>query len=89
MVLLINIYTYQDREYIIRTMNTKHAQLVTKPYTYRYSCSRLHTRLDSVALSTFVIKMLRQCYPALGNKLDLNTAWRPYEVALKVGEMIT
>ena len=27
-------YTYQDLDYIIRPMNTKHAQLVTKPYTY-------------------------------------------------------
>ena len=38
-------YTYQDHEYIIRAMNTKHAlyiQLVTKPYTYGSSCSRLH-----------------------------------------------
>jgi len=31
-------YAYQDCECIFRT---KHAQLVTKPYTYRYSCSRL------------------------------------------------
>jgi len=44
-------YTYQDSEYIIRAMNTKlsmlsaHActfSLVTKPYTYGSSCSRLH-----------------------------------------------
>ena len=56
-------YTYQDREYIIRAMNTKHAQsqLETKPYTYGSSCSRLHIQLHSVILSTFVIKLLRQC----------------------------
>jgi len=64
-------YTYQDCEYIIRAMNTKHAQcrclyclyiqLVTKPYTYGSSCSRLHVQLHSVILSTFVIKFLRQC----------------------------
>ena len=61
--------TYQDREYIIRAMNTKlsmlsaHAYipLVTKPYTYGSSCSRLHVQLHSVILSTFVIKFLRQC----------------------------
>jgi len=40
-------YTYQDREYIIRTRNTEHAQLVTKPYTYQFFCSWLHTRLHS------------------------------------------
>ena len=40
-------------------------QLVTKPYTCRFSCSRLHTKLHSVTLSTFVIKLLRQCYLAL------------------------
>jgi len=39
-----------------------------------FSCSRLRTRLHSVALSTFVIKLLR---PAL---VDLNPSWRPYEV---------
>jgi len=43
-------YTYQDSEYIIRTMNTEHAQLVREPYTYRLSCSWLHTRLHSDAL---------------------------------------
>ena len=60
--------TYQDREYIIRAMNTKHAQctclyiqLVTKPYAFGSSCSRLNVRLRSVILSTFVIKLLRQC----------------------------
>jgi len=36
MIMGFHEYTYQDREYIIRAMNTKHAQsqLVTKPYTY-------------------------------------------------------
>ena len=47
-------YTYQDREYIIRTMNTEQVQL-------RFSCSWLYTRLHSDALRTFVIKLLRQC----------------------------
>ena len=41
-------YTYQDHEYIIRTMNTEHAQLVKE-------------LVHSDALSTFVIKLLRQC----------------------------
>ena len=63
-------YTYQDCEYIIRTMNIMHAsallyiQLVAKPYTCgfpapgcKYDCA--------LVLSTFVIKLLRQCYPAL------------------------
>jgi len=36
-------------------------QLVTKPYTYGSSCSKLHVQLHSVILSTFVIKLLRQC----------------------------
>ena len=27
-------YTYQDREYIIRNMNTEHAQLVREPGVY-------------------------------------------------------
>ena len=55
-------YTYQDCEYIIRTMNTEHAQLVreTYMYTYQFSWSCLHTRLHSDALSTFVIKLFRQ-----------------------------
>ena len=68
MIMGFHEYTYQDREYIIRAMNTKHAQctglyiqLVTKPYTYGSSCSRLHVQLHSVILSTFVIKFLRQC----------------------------
>jgi len=67
MIMGFREYTYQDREYIIRAMNTKHAQctclyiqLVTKPYTYGSSCSRLHVQLHSVILSTFVIKFLRQ-----------------------------
>jgi len=34
-------YTYQDREYIIRTMNTQHTGLIREPYTYWSSCSRL------------------------------------------------
>jgi len=49
MIMGFHEYTYQDSEYIIRAMNTKHArctcliiQLVTKPYTYGSSCSRLH-----------------------------------------------
>ena len=68
MIIGFHEYIYQDREYIIRAMNTKHAQctclyfqLVTKPYTYGSSCSRLHVQLHSVILSTFVIKSLRQC----------------------------
>ena len=68
MIMGFHEYTYQDPEYIIRAMNTKHAQctclyiqLVTKPYTYGSSCSRLHIRLHSVILSTIVIKLLRQC----------------------------
>jgi len=35
-------------------------QLVTIPYTYSSPCSKLHTRLHSFILSTFVIKLLRQ-----------------------------
>jgi len=35
-------YTYQDHEYIIRTMNTKHAQLLTKPYTYQFLLLAVH-----------------------------------------------
>jgi len=68
MIMGFHEYTYQDREYIIRAMNTKHTQctclyiqLVTKPYTYGSSCSRLHVQLHSIILSTFVIKFLRQC----------------------------
>jgi len=41
MIMGFHEYTYQDREYIIRAMNTKHAQctclyvqLVTQPYIY-------------------------------------------------------
>jgi len=67
MIMGFHEYTYQDREYLIRAMNTKHAQctglyiqLVTKPYTYGSSCSRLHVQLHSVILSTFLIKFLRQ-----------------------------
>ena len=55
-------------------------QLVTKPYTYGFYCSRLHIRLHSVILSTFVMKLLRQCWPALANKSHLNTTWSPCEV---------
>jgi len=63
MIMGFHEYTYQDREYIIRAMNTKHAQsqLVTQPYTYGSSCFRLHVQLHSVIPSTFVIKLLRQC----------------------------
>jgi len=64
MIMGFHEYTYQDREYIIRAMNTKlsmYIQLVTKPYTYGSSCYRLHVQLHSVILSTFVIKFLRQC----------------------------
>ena len=68
MIMGFHEYAYQDREYIIRGMNTKHVQctglyiqLLTKPYTYGSSCSRLHVQLHSVILSTFVIKFLRQC----------------------------
>jgi len=43
-------YTYQEHENIIRTMNTKHAQGVTKPYTYGFSCPRQHTQLHRVVL---------------------------------------
>jgi len=38
-------YTYQDREYIVRAIHaqcTLYIQLVTKPYTYGFSCSQLH-----------------------------------------------
>ena len=52
-------YTYQDCEYIIRTMNTKYAQLVTQLIHTSFPAPRLHTTLHSVALS--VIKLLRQC----------------------------
>ena len=38
-------YTYQDHEYIIRTMNTKHERC-----GIWLSCSKLHTRLQSVVL---------------------------------------
>ena len=67
-------------------MNTKHAQCtclyiqlvnVTKPYTYGSSCSRLHVQLHSVILSTVVIKLIRQCYPALANKSHLKTDGGP------------
>ena len=77
-------------------MSTKHAHCTcytSKPYTYRFSCSWLHKRLHSVALSTFVIKLLRQCSPVLANKSDLNTAWRLYEArwrfyrTIKIGKM--
>ena len=57
-------YTYQNREYIIRTLNTKHAHCTY--YTLSLKSNqvfllRLHIRLHSVILSTFVIKLLRQC----------------------------
>jgi len=68
-----------------RAMNTKHAQctcyahqLVTKPYTYGFSCSRLHVRLHSAVLSTLVIKLLRQCLQT--NRTWTLHAWRPCEV---------
>ena len=66
MIMGFHEYTYQDREYVIKAMNTKYAQctgfqLLTKPYTYGSSCSRMHVQLHSVILSTFVIKFLRQC----------------------------
>ena len=52
-----------------------HIQLVTKPYTYGFSCSRLHVRLHSVVLSILVIKLLR-----LINLTWTLHAWRPCEV---------
>jgi len=51
-------YTYQDHEYIIRTMNTEHAQLARNPIHTGFLLL-LH-RLHSDALSTFVIKLLRR-----------------------------
>jgi len=55
MIMGFHEYAYQDCEYIIRAMNTRHAQckclyiqLVTKLYTYGSSC---------LILSTFVIKL--------------------------------
>jgi len=51
MIMSFHEYTYQDREFIIRAIHTKHAQctcqLVTKHYTYGSSCSRLHIRFHS------------------------------------------
>ena len=49
MIMGFHEYTYQDREYIIRAVILSmpnacilYIQLVTKPYTYGFSCSRLH-----------------------------------------------
>jgi len=61
-------HTYQDREYVIRTMNTKcaqyicmlHIQLVTKPYSFPVpSCTQDCIQL--YILSASVIKLFRQC----------------------------
>ena len=48
----MNILNRTIYEYIIRAMNTKHAQFTrythsagTKPNTYGFSCSRLHIQL--------------------------------------------
>ena len=67
MIMGFHEYTYRDREYIIRAVilsmpNARilYIQLVTKPYTYGFSCSRLHVRLHSVVLTSFVIKLLMQ-----------------------------
>ena len=55
-------YTYQDREYIIRTMNTKRAQspaihsACTPIATYGFPVPCLHTRLHSVAANQLVYK---------------------------------
>ena len=57
--MLMNILS-RTVTHIIRTMNTEHAQLVREPYTYRFSCSWLLARLQSDALSTFVIGSAKQ-----------------------------
>jgi len=46
---------YQDHEYIIRTMNTMHDGAVW------LSCSKLHTRLQSVVLSLKDIYIAVSC----------------------------
>ena len=51
MIMGFHEYTYQDCEYIIRAMNTKHAQCTCLCIQL---VTRLHLRLHFVILSTFV-----------------------------------
>ena len=61
-------YTYQDHEYIIRTMNTKYERCC------RLSCSKLHTRLQSVVPRHLYVAqaneiVLEHCMEALQGKM--------------------
>jgi len=47
----VNEYTYQDCEYIIRTVKLSMSYAHTINW---FSYSKLHTRLQSVVLSTFI-----------------------------------
>ena len=55
---------------------------ITLTITYTSANLFIPLRLHSVVLSRFVIKLLRQCSPAVANKSDLNTAGRPCEVRI-------
>jgi len=74
MIMGFREYTYQDHEYIIRAMNTKHAQstclyiqLVTKPWVFLFQGARKIALCHSEHICD-------QVAPALVNKLHLNTA---------------
>jgi len=57
----VDEYVYQDCEYRIRIMNTKHAQ--STHYTFGRSVLLLQAahKIASVVLTTSVIKLVRQC----------------------------
>jgi len=82
MVLLMNILTRTVNTYIIRTLSTKHALLVTKPSTRQDIMLHLHTRYVALSRSKHICDKVAQAILTSSsyNKLDLNTALRPYEV---------
>ena len=55
-----------------------HIQLVTKLYTYGFSCCRLHVQLH--CHSEHICVQVGQAMLASLNKSHFNTAWRPCEV---------
>ena len=62
------VYTYQDCDYTIRTMNTKSESAYTIVW---FSCSKPHTRLQSVVPSTFIVSCSGNADKLIR---DLNTA---------------
>ena len=54
-------YTYQDREYIIRAMNTKLSMLSAHVLVHSAGNQTLYIWVFLLQASTFVITFLRQC----------------------------